>query len=352
MKDLGTLGGRSSEAGAISGRGDIVGTSFTASGTEHAFLFSHGVMMDLGTLGGDRSQAAAINADGTIVGSAETPTHRNVAFVYSGGVMRELDTLVASWDWKAFADPEHPKRAHVPLSLTSASAINDKGQILATTNDESCGRNAVFLLTSARAGPPEAERPSEPAAIQGAAPDQCTARAAMHGLTGKDAQVFSWTCQCQARADAKRLAGDERHSFLRDCLGDRPTPEAASQDPAGSTARAHACSVDHVEMAPHGLNVYFNPPTGAAALTLDETGGLAPRSKYRLEGHQVRSEADSNAVLPYLSLRVGDRVSSVVPGYGCRFTVDIDGKGRYLDMSAVIGDVPPRMREGHEILRP
>ena len=57
-RDLGTLGGLGSRALAINGSGQIVGTSVTASGQTHAFLWQEGAMIDLGTLGGKYSEAA------------------------------------------------------------------------------------------------------------------------------------------------------------------------------------------------------------------------------------------------------------------------------------------------------
>ena len=53
MIDLGTLGGASSGAEAVNDSGQVVGGSQTASGANHAFLWTQaGGMVDLGTLGG------------------------------------------------------------------------------------------------------------------------------------------------------------------------------------------------------------------------------------------------------------------------------------------------------------
>ena len=51
--ELGTLGGQSSLASAINEHRQIVGSSETAAGETHAFLWENGHMTDLGTLGGD-----------------------------------------------------------------------------------------------------------------------------------------------------------------------------------------------------------------------------------------------------------------------------------------------------------
>jgi probable HAF family extracellular repeat protein len=65
MKDLGTLGGGSSEAYGINDSGRVIGGSNTSSGERHAFLYENGQMKDLGTLGGTTmSIANPINDSG------------------------------------------------------------------------------------------------------------------------------------------------------------------------------------------------------------------------------------------------------------------------------------------------
>ena len=51
MQDLGTLGGRDSNAVEINDRGHVVGNSYTSDGSIHAFVYTRGTMQDLGTLG-------------------------------------------------------------------------------------------------------------------------------------------------------------------------------------------------------------------------------------------------------------------------------------------------------------
>jgi probable HAF family extracellular repeat protein len=93
MIDLGTLGGAYSNAYGINDAGQIVGNAYTASGQNHAFLYSDGNMTDLGTLGGAYSNAYGINDAGQIVGMAYTASGQNHAFLYSDGNMTDLGTL-------------------------------------------------------------------------------------------------------------------------------------------------------------------------------------------------------------------------------------------------------------------
>jgi probable HAF family extracellular repeat protein len=84
IRDLGTLGGRSSDAAAINERGQIVGASATRSGAYHAFIWENGRMTDLGTLARAKgSGAVAINERGQVVGSSTMRNHKTHAVLWT-----------------------------------------------------------------------------------------------------------------------------------------------------------------------------------------------------------------------------------------------------------------------------
>ncbi|MBI4508999.1 MAG: hypothetical protein HY698_05155 [Deltaproteobacteria bacterium] len=112
LRDLGTLGGRSSDPTAINDRGWVVGTSETASGDFHAFLWREGTMIDLGTLGGRFSGAKDVNERGQVVGLSEDASGRPRAFLWANGVMVQL-----------------PVDLGPAFSLYEALLVNDRGVI-------------------------------------------------------------------------------------------------------------------------------------------------------------------------------------------------------------------------------
>lgn len=145
MRDLGTLGGRNSDALALNALGQVAGNSDTANGTDpaaaplaHAFFWSPtgptaGRMRDLGTLAGGMSSAAAgLNDSGQVVGTSGTsPT----------------SPLPHAFIWTA-AEGLVDLNARIPtapagLTVTLARAVSQSGAILAFAD-----RKLVLLTPS------------------------------------------------------------------------------------------------------------------------------------------------------------------------------------------------------------
>ncbi len=114
--DLGSLGGRATWAHAINATGQIVGTSLTAAGEAHAFLWEVGqTMRDLGGLGGSWSHAWGINGHGDVVGESALPGDLEWhAVVWVNGKLSDLGAL-----------PSYVNGA--------AHAINDVGQAVGSS---------------------------------------------------------------------------------------------------------------------------------------------------------------------------------------------------------------------------
>jgi probable HAF family extracellular repeat protein len=112
MKVLGTLGGPSSYGMALNQHGNAVGFADTAGGEWHAFMYDGSAqLVDLGTLGGKVSYASDINNHGQVVGTAALRDGYRRAFFYEAGRgMVDLGTLGGR--------------------SSGATAINDKGTIV------------------------------------------------------------------------------------------------------------------------------------------------------------------------------------------------------------------------------
>jgi len=187
-EDLGTLGGTSARAEAIDNTGHVVGTSATAAGESHPFLWTRGGgLQDLG-LGPDwvAANAVDINEAGQVAGIASTPAWQRaavwqVAVDAAGGVqVTGRDTLpalpgggnsiakgmnglgqVVGWSYVA---PEGPNHAVLwtpaPTgwiiedlgvlpgdNSSSAEGINDLGQVVGTSTPGQGCSHAVLWTT-------------------------------------------------------------------------------------------------------------------------------------------------------------------------------------------------------------
>jgi probable HAF family extracellular repeat protein len=148
MRDLGVLGsGLSSYGMAINNYNHVVGYSTLKPNDErvHAFFHDGKSMIDLGSLGGignrwgsDNSVALGINSFDQVVGYTYLPMVgempiQQVAFLWRRGQMINLNNLLA--------------RSQRNYLLTSATAINDNGQIVASAYDLDSGAVHAVLLT-------------------------------------------------------------------------------------------------------------------------------------------------------------------------------------------------------------
>jgi probable HAF family extracellular repeat protein len=147
ITDLGTLGGPSSQALAISNDGLVAGSASLAGGTQHAVLWYKSLKLDLGTLGGSdsaelNSTAFFFNDFAQAVGASEVSAQDQDAqnfcgygsglkclpFFWQGGVMKALPLLGGQ--------------------NGQAISINDRGQAVGVAEDSTVDTNCVAPLTN------------------------------------------------------------------------------------------------------------------------------------------------------------------------------------------------------------
>jgi probable HAF family extracellular repeat protein len=127
LVDLGTLGGRNSEAFGVDEHGDIVGESQPRGNSNyHAFFLpAGGKMRDIGLLpGGTFSAASAISNDGHYVVGFANSAQGFRGFIWDGTTLRDLGTLGGSY--------------------SVAWSVNSSGQVVGQTSNRA-GDTVAFL---------------------------------------------------------------------------------------------------------------------------------------------------------------------------------------------------------------
>lgn len=133
LLDLGTLGGKNCHAFALNDRAQVVGSSQTAAGVYHAFLWEKGRMRDLGTLPSDGSSAAlAINEKGQAVGVSDNNDRPQYGVPFNDSFARPV-----AWN-------DGVIRKLPADDSGAATGINDAGYIIETISDT--GTSTAFLL--------------------------------------------------------------------------------------------------------------------------------------------------------------------------------------------------------------
>ncbi len=136
VTDLGTIDGNDSQATSINNLGQVVGFEGPADGSfQHAALWTDGGVFDLGTLGGSNGWAMGINDLTWIVGSSQIAG--DVAFHAT------LWSSLGIVDLNAFLSPEDQAAGWV---LTSATGINNLGQITGDAHNDQSDMSRAFIL--------------------------------------------------------------------------------------------------------------------------------------------------------------------------------------------------------------
>ncbi len=130
---LPTLTGQGGTAHALNDVGGVAGTSTGSTGELHAVYYANGQIVDIGTLGGRLSDARGVNNSGVVVGAYEPAGVQGLhGFVYRDGQAIDLNDLI---------DPAEG------FVVESARGINNSGQIVGTGHRVGDTTPYSYLLT-------------------------------------------------------------------------------------------------------------------------------------------------------------------------------------------------------------
>jgi hypothetical protein len=128
---------------------------------------------------------------------------------------------------------------------------------------------------------------------------------------------------------------------------------ATHRDPIG-----HACGIDYVDEADHGLKVFFqrefNVATtvhGFGGLTVTRSG-IGSSTNYAIKDGRLEAQHKFQLFSSrHLFLNVGDRAGTSNGFGGCTYTAKSDKYGDYLEVEESLGDTEPGTW-AHEEVRP
>ena len=235
VRDIGSLGGTTTQAADLNEAGQVTGYSETADGELHGFLYSRGQLRDLGSLGGDGSLGNAVNNLGQVTGFAVTPGGQTHAVVYwNGSIMdlaitgsdsvgNDINNLGQIAGQRLGADGLNRAFAYIagitvdlkgPAGFDSyGTAINDVGQVLGTYYDNAGSHAFLFSLGLKKdvvPGKVSSIYGSQSLNVLGHVTGSFIDRGITHGFVYRNSRV----------TDIGSLGGDYSFGFALNILGD------------------------------------------------------------------------------------------------------------------------------------
>jgi TonB family protein len=253
LTDLGTLGGRRSQANAINNCGQVAGASeLMFDSGEDVFVYQGGVMKDLGPghanaisdtglvagqhwfdgapqraalwergkpikLCDGLSEAFGVNSVGSVVGECydDEDNDQTHAFLYQHGKRIDLHDYIV-----------HPRRPGVRTAESIGAGINDAGQIIAYEYEipRSDPQDEIFYLLT---------------------PVTRDSRArAQQSITLQDRDL--WLSRCNRLADLRGISTDDRQKFLDWCTEGAALPYLKQGLSAGRRASTSCISINEI----------------------------------------------------------------------------------------------------------